>query len=199
MRQGQQNKRMHGRSRKVSNPLNRVYESNGPDVKVRGTANHVAEKYLALARDAQVSGDLVSSENYLQHAEHYFRIIAAAQSQSQPQQRPAPGSYNDDNDGDGEMNGTEAGISPRDGQDDTADSESDGEDEAAAPQPASQARGGRRRRPALARNDDGATAQAGRDNIRQDAQDNQPSKEGGGSAEDAAEAGDGGEKTQTVA
>ena len=182
MRQGQQNKRMRGRSRKVSNPLNRVYESNGPDVKVRGTANHVAEKYLALARDAQVSGDPVSSENYLQHAEHYFRIIAAAQSQSQPQQRPAPGSYNDDNDGDGEMNGTEAGISPRDGQDDTADSESDGEDEAAAPQPASQARGGRRRRPALARNDDGATAQAGRGNIRQDAQDNQPSKEGGGSA-----------------
>jgi Domain of unknown function (DUF4167) len=81
MRNGQ-NKRMRGRSRnKGHNPLTRVYESNGPDVKIRGTASHVAEKYQQLARDAQASGDHIAAENYLQHAEHYFRLIAAAQEQ----------------------------------------------------------------------------------------------------------------------
>lgn len=93
MRQGQQNKRMRGRGRKPSSPLNRVFESNGPDVKIRGPASHIAEKYLALARDAQSSGDPISAENYLQHAEHYFRIISSAQAQSQqpsPQQPNQP-------------------------------------------------------------------------------------------------------------
>lgn len=77
----QQNKRMRGRNRKSHNPLTRVYESNGPDVKIRGTASHIAEKYLQYARDAQSAGDPVSAENYLQHAEHYFRLISAAQEQ----------------------------------------------------------------------------------------------------------------------
>jgi hypothetical protein len=88
MRPGQ-NKRLRGRNnnRKGPNPLTRSYESNGPDVKIRGTAHHVAEKYLQLARDAQSSGDPVMAENYLQHAEHYFRLIAAAQTaQLQSQQ-----------------------------------------------------------------------------------------------------------------
>jgi hypothetical protein len=92
MRNGQQHhhKRMRGRNnqqhnRRNQNPLTRVYESNGPDVKIRGTANHVAEKYLQLARDAQSSGDPISAENYLQHAEHYFRLIAAAQEQFRQQ------------------------------------------------------------------------------------------------------------------
>src|SRR4030088_3242200 len=80
MRNGQ-NKRMRGRNRKSHNPLTRVYESNGPDIKIRGTASHVAEKYVQLARDAQSSGDPVAAENYYQHAEHYFRLIAAAQEQ----------------------------------------------------------------------------------------------------------------------
>jgi hypothetical protein len=87
MRQGQQHKRPRGRGRKPQN-VNRTFESNGPDVKIRGTAATVAEKYLSLARDAQVSGDPVASENYLQHAEHYFRIIAAAQAYAQ-QQNPS--------------------------------------------------------------------------------------------------------------
>jgi hypothetical protein len=72
---------MRGRNRKSHNPLTRVYESNGPDVKIRGTASHIAEKYVQLARDSQSSGDPVSAENYYQHAEHYFRLIAAAQEQ----------------------------------------------------------------------------------------------------------------------
>jgi hypothetical protein len=80
MRNGQ-NKRMRGRNRKSQNPMTRVFESNGPDVKIRGTPSHIAEKYLQLARDAQSSGDPVAAENYFQHAEHYFRLIAAAQEQ----------------------------------------------------------------------------------------------------------------------
>jgi hypothetical protein len=98
MRNGQ-NKRMRGRNRKSHNPLTRVYESNGPDIKIRGTASHVAEKYVQLARDAQASGDPVAAENYYQHAEHYFRLIAAVQEQfrqSQPNfYRPEGGSGND--------------------------------------------------------------------------------------------------------
>ncbi|KUM25222.1 hypothetical protein AU467_04455 [Mesorhizobium loti] len=90
MRPQQQNRRMRGRNnnggggnnnRKGPNPLTRNYESNGPDVKIRGSAQQIAEKYAALARDAQSSGDRVMAENYLQHAEHYNRIIAAAQAQ----------------------------------------------------------------------------------------------------------------------
>jgi hypothetical protein len=90
MRNGQ-NKRMRGRNRKGQNPLTRVYESNGPDVKIRGTASHVADKYVQLARDAQASGDPVAAENYFQHAEHYYRLIAAAQEQfrqANPYYRP---------------------------------------------------------------------------------------------------------------
>ena len=88
MRPNQNNKRMRGRNnnnRKGPNPLSRSYESNGPDVKIRGTAHHIGEKYLQLARDAQSSGDPVMAESYLQHAEHYFRIIAAAQQAQQAQ------------------------------------------------------------------------------------------------------------------
>jgi len=91
MRNGQ-NKRMRGRNRsKGQNPLTRVYESNGPDVKIRGTASHVADKYVQLARDAQTSGDPVAAENYFQHAEHYYRLIAVAQEafrQANPYYRP---------------------------------------------------------------------------------------------------------------
>jgi hypothetical protein len=86
MRQGQQNRRGRGRGRKPQNPLARNYESNGPDVKIRGTAAHIAEKYMSLARDALASGDMVTAESYLQHAEHYNRIIMAAQQQMAPQQ-----------------------------------------------------------------------------------------------------------------
>ncbi len=56
-------------------------DSNGPDVKIRGTPTHIYEKYLQLARDAHSGGDRVQAENYLQHAEHYYRLIMAAQAQ----------------------------------------------------------------------------------------------------------------------
>lgn len=85
MRPGQNKQRMRGRpnNRKGPNPLTRTYESSGPDVKIRGTALHIGEKYLQLARDAQSSGDPVMAESYLQHAEHYFRLIASAQQAQQ--------------------------------------------------------------------------------------------------------------------
>jgi Domain of unknown function (DUF4167) len=86
VRQGQQNRRGRGRNnnnRKNHNPLARSFESNGPDVKIRGTPAHIAEKYLTLSRDAQSSGDPVLAENYLQHAEHYTRIIMAYRDQLQ--------------------------------------------------------------------------------------------------------------------
>jgi len=101
---------MRGRNnRKGPNPLTRTYESNGPDVKIRGTAHHVAEKYLQLARDAQSSGDPVMAESYLQHAEHYFRLIASAQlaqAQAQMGYVRAPGEPDmDEMDDDDDMGG----------------------------------------------------------------------------------------------
>jgi hypothetical protein len=126
MRNGQ-NKRMRGRNNrgKGQNPLTRVYESNGPDVKIRGTASHVAEKYVQLARDAQGSGDPVAAENYYQHAEHYFRMIAAAQEQfrqTQPFFREGgDGREESFDDGDEDsahpmMGGGEPGYGPRESQ-----------------------------------------------------------------------------------
>lgn len=92
MRQGQQNRRGRGRNnnnnnqgRKGQNPLTRSFESTGPDIKIRGTPAHIAEKYMALARDAQSSGDPVLAENYLQHAEHYNRIIMTYREQQMQQ------------------------------------------------------------------------------------------------------------------
>ena len=112
MRPQQQNRRMRGRNggggnnnnnnRRGPNPLNRNYESNGPDVKIRGSAQQIAEKYAALARDAQSSGDRVMAENYLQHAEHYNRIIAAAQAQMPIQQNQQSRGDIDDEDEDRE-------------------------------------------------------------------------------------------------
>jgi hypothetical protein len=87
VRQGQQNRRGRGRNNNNNrkgghhNPLSRSFESNGPDVKIRGTPAHIAEKYISLARDAQSTGDPVLAENYLQHAEHYSRIIMAYREQ----------------------------------------------------------------------------------------------------------------------
>lgn len=89
MRTNQNNKRARGRGRKShGNNPNRTFDSNGPDVKIRGNASHIYEKYQSLARDANASGDHVGAENYLQHAEHYFRLMAAAQAQSQAQSQP---------------------------------------------------------------------------------------------------------------
>lgn len=124
MRNGQNKQRMRNRNnnnnnRRGQNPMTRVYESNGPDIKIRGTASHIAEKYLQLARDARSSGDPVAAENYYQHAEHYFRLIAAAQEQFRQNQQPRgdePVSSSDDGEDDGEnfsAFGQEPGFVPQ--------------------------------------------------------------------------------------
>jgi hypothetical protein len=129
MRNGQKRMRGRGNHRKSQNPLTRVYESNGPDVKIRGTASHIAEKYIQLARDAQSSGDPVAAENYYQHAEHYFRLIAAAQEQFRQQnpyyQQQQPGgapqgaaddNFDDDGDDQPFMGQNEPSFVPREPQ-----------------------------------------------------------------------------------
>ena len=99
MRQGPNPKRSRGRNNNNNNnggrrpnvPLRmQTFDSNGPDVRIRGSAFQVHEKYLQLARDASSSGDRIMAENYLQHAEHYYRIIAAAQEQQAQQQANDP-------------------------------------------------------------------------------------------------------------
>ena len=103
MRQGPNNRRSRGRNnnaggRRPSLPnRNQTFDSNGPDVRIRGNAYQVHEKYLGLARDASAAGDRVMAENYLQHAEHYFRIVNAINEahhqafQQQQQQQPFDG------------------------------------------------------------------------------------------------------------
>lgn len=78
MRHGSTNRRQRGRGnqpRRSNQQRMQVFDSNGPDVRIRGTAHQVAEKYMALAKDASSSGDIILAESYLQHAEHYQRII----------------------------------------------------------------------------------------------------------------------------
>ncbi|MDB5507526.1 MAG: hypothetical protein JWR75_2164 [Devosia sp.] len=102
MRPNQQKNRSRSRNggRKSINPLSRNFESNGPDVKVRGNATHIADRYVQLARDAQSAGDSVMAENYLQHAEHYNRIISTAQAQQglRPDQYTGQDELDDDDD-----------------------------------------------------------------------------------------------------
>ena len=117
------NNRSRGRGRgnngnKNQNPLNRSYDSNGPDVRIRGNASHIAEKYTALARDAIASGDGVMAENYYQHAEHYNRIIMAANAAREEEQRERElqreARNEQNNSADGENAGDEAASSEGD-------------------------------------------------------------------------------------
>jgi hypothetical protein len=73
-------------------PLNRnhVFDSNGPDLRIRGTAQQLFEKYLQLGRDATSSGDRVMGEGYFQHAEHYFRIVSAINQAAAQHQQQVP-------------------------------------------------------------------------------------------------------------
>lgn len=89
---------------------NHVFDSTGPDVRIRGTAQQLFEKYLQLGRDATSGGDRVMAEGYFQHAEHYFRILnamnQAAAQQQQPQRRYHEGEYAGPEGGEGaEVNG----------------------------------------------------------------------------------------------
>ena len=145
-------KRSRGRGRRQQNPVNRSYDSNGPDVRVRGTASQVYEKYQALARDAMSAGDRVMAENYQQHAEHYFRILQSFQPQASDNNEAAAENGNGvaedaaapidggaeangqgadgaaDNDAQGEANGSEPLVLVRGHDGDNEDANNDGKD-----------------------------------------------------------------------
>ncbi len=96
MKPGPNPKRYRGRpnTRRHSHGYSSNYESNGPDVKVRGSPTQVLDRYQALSRDALASGDRVAAENFLQHAEHYQRLVNAhnahlAQQAAQAREQPA--------------------------------------------------------------------------------------------------------------
>jgi hypothetical protein len=73
------NRNNNNNNRSVANVMNRVFDSSGPEGKVRGTPQQIIEKYQQLTRDSQLSGDRVAAENFQQHAEHYMRLQAEAQ------------------------------------------------------------------------------------------------------------------------
>lgn len=92
------NKRSRSKSNRpktLGNIVNRVFDSSGPEGKVRGTPQQIIEKYQVLARDAQLSNDRVAAENFQQHAEHYTRMLAQAQREMQAEQ-DARRQYQDD-------------------------------------------------------------------------------------------------------
>jgi uncharacterized protein DUF4167 len=139
MRQGHQNRnrgrnRNNGGSRKGQSPISRSYESNGPDVKIRGTPAHIAEKYMTLARDAQSNGDPVLAENYLQHGEHYNRIILAYRDQMA--QQASEGGEQRNGQGGGQRPQRNNNAEPVSYEDAGLEAEG-GQDMAAAPQPRS--------------------------------------------------------------
>jgi hypothetical protein len=99
-----------GRNKPVGNVINRVFESAGPEGKVRGTPQQIIEKYQNLARDAQTAGERVLSESYLQHAEHYVRLLSAAYEQAEERRREQQAQNGPDRgdggqDGDGQHRG----------------------------------------------------------------------------------------------
>jgi hypothetical protein len=76
-------KQNRNNNRSIGNVLNRVFDSSGPEGKVRGTPQQIIDKYNQLARDAQLSNDRVATENFQQHAEHYLRLLAQAQKEQE--------------------------------------------------------------------------------------------------------------------
>ena len=115
-------KRSRGRGRRPqnnnnnNNNHNRSFDSAGPDIKIRGTASQVYEKYLQLARDANSSGDRIQAESYLQHAEHYYRIVMA--SQPPPSAPGLNGGEQRSANGEGAPQGSAPSFSPAEGAED---------------------------------------------------------------------------------
>lgn len=89
------------RQRSIGNIINRVFDSSGPEGKVRGTPQQIIEKYLALARDAQLGNDRVAEQNFLQHAEHYTRMLGEAQRELAREQEERNRQYQQNGNGGG--------------------------------------------------------------------------------------------------
>src|SRR5579859_3907301 len=118
LKQRSRGRNNNGGGKKHMSPRNQTYDSNGPDIRIRGNAHQVLEKYLTLARDAASQGDRIAAENYYQHAEHYFRVINSQnQANGRPNDRPLPtpaddqmtlaGSFDDEEGEDQEEGGEE--------------------------------------------------------------------------------------------
>lgn len=97
------------RPRTLGNIINRVFESSGPEGKVRGTPQQVIEKYQQLARDAQLSNDRVAAENFSQHAEHYTRMLAEANREMAVEQEARQQQYNQNGGQNAAPNGGQGG------------------------------------------------------------------------------------------
>jgi hypothetical protein len=108
------NLRHHGGGGSGGIPLNRnhVFDSNGPDLRIRGTSQQLFEKYLQLGRDATSGGDRVMAEGYLQYAEHYFRVLNLM-NQAAAQQGQGGGQGVAQGGGSGQMNGHQGGGQQR--------------------------------------------------------------------------------------
>ena len=128
------------RPRTLGNIINRVFDSSGPEGKVRGTPQQIIEKYQMLARDAQLSNDRVAAENFLQHAEHYTRMLAeatkemAAEQEARQQQYQQNGGQQGQNGQQGGQQGQPRGDRPegegrrdRDNRDNRSDRDNRGE------------------------------------------------------------------------
>ena len=126
-------KRPRGRNRKNHNSGSRSYDSNGPDVKIRGTATHLCDKYQALARDANASGDYIRAENYLQHAEHYFRIVKAAQANNPNAQQGDQSQHNQNRRGNNHQQRQSNGEAPAAAAEETTTAEAKAPEETPAP------------------------------------------------------------------
>jgi hypothetical protein len=123
MRQNQGSKRSRGRNqnRRAGPSRNQTFDSNGPSVRIRGNASQVHEKYIAMAQDASSAGDSISSENYLQHAEHYYRILAVQREEAEARANSQPQSPRSNNNN---------GRPPRtEGPNETADHAADGQNQ----------------------------------------------------------------------
>ena len=160
------------------NPANRVFDSNGPDVKLRGTAQTIAEKYMQLGRDAQSSGDIVMAESYFQHSEHYYRLWLANQPAGQPiqfarrndeEEFEEEGSA-DNAEHDDDNQSAEGGL-PDGGEGGSSDEGSEG-----LPVGADQGQGGQNGRPMRQQREYRDNNREGRDTYQRDSQprDNQP-------------------------
>jgi hypothetical protein len=97
------------RPRTLGNIINRVFDSSGPEGKVRGTPQQIIEKYQMLARDAQLSNDRVAAENFLQHAEHYTRMLAEAMKEMAAEQEARQQQYQQNGGQGGQQGGNQNG------------------------------------------------------------------------------------------
>ena len=118
------------RPRTLGNIVNRVFDSSGPEGKVRGTPQQIIDKYQLLARDAQLSGDRVAAENFLQHSEHYTRMLNEAQlemAREADQRRDQPGSQQGGGQQGGQSNNGYGQNRRNDGRDESDDQSDSGD------------------------------------------------------------------------